>query len=122
MKTVKTVLGLKRLEDKDKSITLLQVREILSEQRKVLINRILNDLHLYIDYRFSVKADAQQLDYIREKLDSLKNHTVDLDKYSSVLTHIMENENSYVNTALFYREIDDNISWHLNDRPLKLLK
>ena len=122
MKRVKTLLGLKRLEDKDKNITLLQVREIFNEQRKVLINRLLNDLHTYIDYRFSVKADARQLDYIKEKLDALKNHTVDLDKYGSLLQHIMDNESSYVNTEPFYREIDDNISWYLNDTPLKLVK
>jgi hypothetical protein len=122
MKNVRTVLGLKRVEDNDSNLTLLQLREILNEQRKVLITRLLSDLPVYIDYRFSVKADAKQLDHIKEKLDSLKNHAVDLDKYGSLLQHMMDNENSYLNTALFYREIDDNISWYLKDIPLKLVK
>ena len=122
MKKVKTMLGVKRLEDKDKNVTLLQLREIFNEQRKVLINRLLNDLYIYIDYRFSVKADTKQLDHIKEKLDSLKNHPVDLDKYAALLQHVLENEHSYINTAPFYREIDDNISWYLNDRTLKLVK
>ncbi len=122
MKKVRTISGLKRIDDKNESVVVLQVREILDEQRKVIINRLLNDLHIYIDYRFSVKADAKQLDYIREKLDSLKNHAVDLEKYGSLLQQVMENETSYLNTTLFYQEIDENIRWYLQDVPLKLVK
>lgn len=122
MKRVRTIFGIKRLEETDKQIMLLQVREIFNEQRKALINRLLNDLHTYIDYRFCIKADARQLDYIKEKLDSLKNHSIDLDRYSELLQQVMEKDNSYINTVPFYREIDDSISWYLNDMPLKLVK
>src|SRR5688572_32987804 len=105
MKTVRTISGVKKIDDGDKSVTLLQIRDLFNEQRKLLINRLLNDLHVYIDYRFQVKADARQLDVIKEKLDTLKNHSVDMEKYRTLLQRIMENKTAYINTEPFYQEI-----------------
>lgn len=122
MKTLRTISGIKRIESTDKEVTMLQVREILNEQRKVLITRLLNDLYTYIDYRFSVKADPEQLEHIKEKLNSLKNYAVDLTHYSSVLEHVLEHDKTYLNTEPFYKEIDANISWYLKEIPVRLVK
>jgi hypothetical protein len=122
MKTRRTLSGIKRIEATDREVTLLQVRDILNEQRKVLINRLLADLHTYIDYKFRVKANSQQLEHIKEKLDSLKNYAVDLSKYGTILQQVFENDSTYINTEPFYNEIDENILWYLNDAPLRLVK
>jgi hypothetical protein len=122
MKTMRTVSGVKRIESADKEITMLQVREILNEQRKVLINRLLSDLHVYIDYRFNVKADSEKLDHIKEKLDAMKNYAVDLNNYDMVLQQVLSNENTYLHTEPFYREIDECIGFYLKEIPLRLLK
>jgi hypothetical protein len=44
MKTVKTVLGTKKIEDKDYQIAILQLREVLDAHRSTLITRITSDL------------------------------------------------------------------------------
>jgi hypothetical protein len=83
---------------------------------------LLNDLHVYIDYRFRVKADAKQLDDIKEKLDALKNHSVDMEKYRVLLQRVLDHQNAYINTEPFYEEIDESIGWYLKEVPLRLLK
>ena len=120
MKTVKTVLGTKKIEDKDYHVALLQLREILDAHRSTLINRLISDLPAYIDYKFKTKVTSKQLETIKEKLSFLKNSSVDMDKYGFILQNVMSHETTYVTTAPFYQEIDDNISWYLNESQLKL--
>ena len=122
MKTVRTVLGNKKIEDKDQQLVLLQLRDILDAHRGTLISRLITDLPTYIDYRFNVKVNSRELDTIKEKLSYLKNSSVDMDKYKSIFENVMSNEITYVETGPFYKEIDDNISWYLNESQLKLVR
>lgn len=122
MKTVKTVLGTKKIEDKDYHVALLQLREILDAHRSTLINRLISDLPAYIDYKFNTKVNSTQLETIKEKLSFLRNSSVDMDKYGFILQNVMSHETTYVTTEPFYKEIDDNISWYLNESQLKLVR
>ena len=122
MKTVKTVLGIKKIEEKDYQVAVLQLREILDAHRGTLITRLISDLPTYIDYKFNRKVDSKQLEAIKDKLSFLKNSSVDMDKYGFILQNVMDHESTYVATEPFYKEIDDNISWYLNESQLKLVK
>ncbi len=122
MKILRTLNGVRRIEDSDPNIMLLKVRQILDEQRNGLITRLISDLGSYIDYKFQVKPDARQLESIRDKLYTLKNSGLDLDKYDALLQHVLQNELTYINAEPFYKEIDESISWHLNASQLKLVK
>ncbi len=122
MKTIKTVLGTKKIEDKDYHLALVQLREILDAHRSSLISRLISNLPMYIDYKFNTKVDSQQLEAIKEKLSNLKNSSVDMDKYEFILRNVMAHDKTYVATEPFYKEIDDNISWYLNDSQLKLIR
>lgn len=122
MKILHTLQGTKRIEDSDPNVTLLKVRQILDDQRTAIINRLITDLPVYIDYRFRVKPDVQQLQTIREKLYTLKNSGLDLEKYDDILQHVVNNEKTYVSSEPFYKEIDENINWHLNASQLRLVK
>ena len=122
MKTVRTVLGNKKIEDKDQQLVLLQLRDILDAHRGTLISRLITDLPTYIDYRFNVKVNSRELDTIKEKLSYLKNSSVDMDKYKFIFDNVMSNEITYVETGPFYKEIDDSISWYLNESQLKLVR
>lgn len=121
MKTLRTLQGIKRIEDSDPNVMLLKVRQILDEQRNNLITRLVTDLASYIDYKFRVRPDAKQLEAIREKLYSLKNSGLDLEKYDALLQHVMDHDSTYVNAEPFYKEIDESIGWHLNTAQLKLV-
>jgi len=122
MKTVKTVLGVKKIEDKDYQVAVLQLREVLDAHRGTLITRLTSDLPAYIDYKFNRKVNSKQLEAIKEKLVFLKNSSVDMDKYGFILQHVMAHDTTYVTTEPFYKEIDDNIGWYLNESQLKLVK
>ena len=122
MKTVKTVLGVKKIEDKDYQVAVLQLREVLDAHRGTLISRLISDLPAYIDYKFNRKVNSKQLEAIKEKLSFLKSSSVDMDKYGFILQHVMAHETTYVATEPFYKEIDDNIGWFLNESQLKLVK
>ena len=121
MKTLRTLNGVKRIEDSDPNVMLLKVRQILDEQRNGLITRLINDLAAYIDYKFQVRPDARQLALIKEKLYTLKNSGLDLEKYDALLQHVMHHDSTYVNAEPFYKEIDENISGHLHTAQLKLV-
>jgi uncharacterized membrane-anchored protein len=122
MKILRTLNGVRRIEDSDPNIMLLKVKQILDEQRNGLITRLITDLGTYIDYKFQVKPDARQLEMIKEKLYSLKSSGLDLDKYDALLQHVLDHDATYVNAEPFYKEIDENISWHLNAAQLKLVQ
>ncbi|MBA4054018.1 MAG: hypothetical protein C0490_04835 [Marivirga sp.] len=122
MKTVRTVLGIKKIEDNDHQVTVLKLREILDAHRGTLITRLISDLPSYIDYKFNTKVNSQQLEIIKEKLSFMKNSSVDMDKYGFILQDVLSHENTYVATGPFYKEIDDNIGWYLNESQLKLVR
>ena len=122
MKTVRTVLGIKKIEDNDHQVTIMKLREILDAHRGVLITRMIADLPSYIDYKFNIKVNSQQLETIKEKLSFMKNSSVDMDKYGFILKEVLSHDSTYIATGPFYKEIDDNISWYLNESQLKLVR
>jgi hypothetical protein len=122
MKILRTLTGVKRIEESDPNVMLLKVRQILDEQRNGLITRLVNDLGSYIDYKFRIRPDARQLETIKEKLYSLKNSGLDLEKYDALLQHVIKHDSTYINAEPFYKEIDESISWQLNLSQLKLVR
>jgi hypothetical protein len=121
MKTIKTPLFTRKIEDSSPDVILFQLREILTDYRKSLISRLILDLPTYLDYRFKIKADKKQLDDIREKLYEIKNGNADLSKYDVIVQQVLANESVYISTRLFYQEIDKNISSYLSEVPLMVL-
>ena len=121
MKTIKTPLFTRKIEDSNTDVILFQLREILTDYRKSLISRLILDLPTYLDYRFKIKADKKQLEDIREKLYEIKNGSADLSKYELIVQQVLSNESTYVSTRLFYQEIDRIISSYLSEVPLTLM-
>ena len=120
MKTVKTPLFTRKIEDSNPDVVLFQLREILTDYRKSLVSRLILDLPTYLDYRFKIKAGKKQLEDIREKLYEIKNGSADLSKYDVIVQQVLANDSTYVSTSLFYQEIDGNISSYLSEGLLVL--
>jgi len=119
IRTIKISTGVRRIEDQNQNAALLKLREILNEERKILINRMETDLNAYIQYRFSKKANANQLEKIKAKLQSLKNSNIDLDQYNSLVRDFFQQEKTYVSSEPFYKEIDQCISDELTPTQLR---
>jgi predicted aldo/keto reductase-like oxidoreductase len=69
-----------------------------------------------------VKPTSRQLEVIRERLQTLKNSALDLDRYDTIIQHFWANSVTYVDAAPFYNEIDSYIREELNEAQLKLVK
>jgi hypothetical protein len=121
MKKVKIANGIKRVDDSDTNTTLFRLRDILSEHRSILITRLLSDLGAYVDYKFKCKADARQLESLRDALLALRNSVLDLERYSHIMEHFLQNDMTYIGTEPFMQEIDEHISGVLNLTQLKLV-
>jgi hypothetical protein len=114
--------GIRRIEDSDANVTLFKLRDILHDQRNTFINRMTGDLTTYIDYRFQAKPTSRQLEVIKDRLQSLKNSALDLERYDFIIQHFLSNPVTYVSAAPFYHEIDSYIREELNDAQLRLVK
>jgi hypothetical protein len=121
VRTVKVSTGVKRIEDQNHSTALLKLREMLSDERRILITRIETDLNAYIGYRFSKKANANQLERIKAKLHLLKNANVDLDHYGTIVQDFFRQENTYISSEPFYREIDECLTEELTPQQLNFV-
>ena len=122
MKFIRTTGGVKRIEDSDPATIALKLREILTDHRASLISRLLSDLALYIDYRFSCKPDARGLQNIKERLYTVRNSPLDLGRYDMVLNEVLGNQMTYVIASPFYLEIDEIIGRELNATQLTLVQ
>jgi hypothetical protein len=108
MKTIKTVNGIKRIDDWDVNLIPVQLRSILHDHRKALVDKLVTGgLDLYIDYKFSTKASFQQVERIKLKLTELANSGIDLEVYQPIFDEVMENEFTKLDNARFYYEIDE---------------
>ena len=122
MKTIKTGFGVKKIEDCEEGVLILQLREFLTSHRASLIQRLTADLPMYIEYKFNVKAGRKQLEDIKERLYLLKNSSIDLDKYNSIVENVLNNEVTFILNEPFYQELNDCMGWYLNEHQLTLVK
>ena len=121
MKTVKTPSGVKRIEDSDATLSLFKLREILTDERKLIISRLESNLSSYLDFRFHTKPTGKQLEGIKNLLASLKASSLDLEKYNLIVQNFLSQESTHVNAAQFYQEIDICIEDELNSSQLRLV-
>ncbi len=121
MKIIRTTDGIRRMDDSNEATVVLKLREILHDQRSMLISRLVTDLSTYIDYKFSRKPDSRQLEVLRERLYAIRNSPLDLERYDEVLQHVLKNDVTHLGAAPFFSEIDEVISRELNGFQLKLV-
>jgi hypothetical protein len=119
MRTVKTVNGIKKIEDVNMDLVPLQLREIMQQHRATLIDKLLgSELDHYIEYKFNRKASPVQLKEIKENLHQLKNSGIDLQSYLPVFDNVLNNTNSTLDNRFFYEEIDLTIKSSLSEPKL----
>jgi hypothetical protein len=115
MKVLKTAVSSRKIDDLNPDVVLFHLREVLTEYRKVLINRLILDLPTYLDYKFKKKPGKEKLDEIREKLYAIKNSSVDLTLYEPIVKEVLAQDNTFIKTELLYKEIDESIGEHLRE-------
>jgi hypothetical protein len=123
MKTIESSLvGRKSIMATDPSVQLFQVREVLTQHRDTLINRLLSDLPTYVDYKFKSRPSVHALDSIKEKLLGVTRTNVDLDKFESVVKQVRKKGTARLTNEVFFSEIDDIIRGHVQEPALTLFR
>jgi hypothetical protein len=122
MKTIKTAAGNRKIEACAPPVALIRIREILTDHRNELINRLLRDLPAYISYKFNVKPDREQLQSVTDRLLSIILTPVNIGKYDSIVQEILSSTNTHVSSEPFYKEINKKISWELRPNQMVLAK
>lgn len=122
MKTIKSaLLGSKSLIDTNEEVLLVQLKEILKEHRERIINRLLTDLPTYLDYKFTIKADKQLIETIKDRLLDLKKSNADLDKYNAVVQQLLSKAVTHLTNEPFFKEIDEYLGQYVVSSQLKLV-
>ncbi len=121
MKTIRTALGVRKIEDRDQHLALLELRDLLDAHRNMLITRLLADLPTYLDYKFCARVSRKDLEILKEKIAFMRNASVDMGKYDFIYQHMLANDLTYVPAEPFYKEIDESIDWFLNSSQMNLL-
>ena len=112
MKTVKSaLLGAKQLIDTNNDVLVIQLKEIIKEHRALIITRMIGELPIYLDYKFSFKTDKDSLMKIKDSLLSLKNAGVDIKIYDNIVQQLLNRAVVHLTNEPFYVEIDE----HLKD-------
>jgi hypothetical protein len=115
MKQIKTMNGIKVIDDWSMDLVPVQLQEILEEHRTVLISKLVKGLNTYIASKFKQRPDELQLERIKENLFRLSHSKINLDNYNKILVKVLNNENVHLDSELFYIEIDSVINSQLND-------
>jgi hypothetical protein len=120
MKTVKSaLLGNKQLIDTNGDVLMVQLKEIIKEHRALVITRLMSDLPTYLHYKFDVKATKEVLIKIKEVLLLLKDGSIDLKAYDSVVQQLLTRAVVYLTNEPFYKEIDECLSEYVAAREIK---
>jgi hypothetical protein len=122
MKTVKgALLGSKNLIDTNQEVLLVQLREIIKEHRALIINRLVGELPVYLDFKFQYKPDKDSSLKIKEELMSLKNSGVGLQHYENVVSQLMNRAVVHLTNEPFYQEIDQLLASIVQPKQMKFV-
>jgi DNA topoisomerase VI subunit B len=107
MKTVKTSSGLRIIDSDQYTVMSNQLRSILQEDRKAIINNLIDSgLNRYIDYKFGRIVDTAQLNRIILKLQELGERHINMIRYGQVMESLEKYDFIQVGNGLFFMEID----------------
>ncbi len=119
MKTIKTVNGIKKIDETNIDLVSLQLRTILQDHRATLINKLISGgIETYIDYKFSTKVSSKKVQNLKLNLENLKNSGIDTDRYRAIFDSVIDNDFTILDNAIFYSEIDLNIKGYVFDPQL----
>lgn len=122
MKTIKSaLLGTKSLTDTDDKGILLQVTRILKEHRELVIDRLLKDIPTYLDYKFNVRPDKNQIASVKETLINLKKSDIDINYYKVIILNVLSNTNTHLTNEPFYVEIDEYLQPRVGAQEMKFV-
>jgi hypothetical protein len=120
MKTIKSsLLGTRTILDTSDQVILIQVSDILKQHRELIIDRLLRDIPTYVDYKFNVRPDKNQVASVKEALISLKKSDVDISWYKATILNVFSNNSTHLTNEPFYIEIDEYLRPLVNTDTVK---
>jgi hypothetical protein len=113
MKRIKTVNGIREIDNWNDSLIPVQLSEILHEHRSGLITKVISGLDHYLKYKLSYKVSKVELKEVKEQLFYVKHSGINIKHYETILEEVLHKDNVILDSTLFYEEIDDAIKTKL---------
>lgn len=121
MKTIRSgLLGKRQLIEGTQDAILFQLTQVIKEHRALIIERLINDLPAYLDYRFQTRPNKDQLNELKDKLISLQNNGVNLTAYQSIVNQLETQVEVHLTDKPFFVEIDESVSSLIATKELHL--
>ena len=98
-----------------------QVTRILKDHRELIIDRLLRDIPTYLDYKFNVRPDKNQIAAVKELLIRLKKYDIDINYYKVIILNVFSNTNTHLTNEPFYVEIDEYLQPYISANEMKLV-
>lgn len=119
MKTIKTVNGIKKIEDWNVDLVPVQLRTILQEHRATLIDKLIaGGISTYIDYKFNTRVSPKRILTLKLNLENLRDSGIDINRYRPIFDAVSKNEFTNLDNSIFYTEIDLNIKGYVFEPQL----
>jgi hypothetical protein len=115
MKRIRTVNGVKYLQFYNHTDFQDKVQEAVTEHRATLINRLLNGLSEYVDYKFNQRVDTQTAEKIKERLVTLKHQAVSIEDCEPIVAELLKSDLYVLSSLPYYEEIDERIRFGLEN-------
>jgi hypothetical protein len=119
MKTIKTVNGMKKIDETNVNLVSIQLRTILQDHRATLIDKLIaGGIETYVDYKFNIKISPKKIQTLKLNLENLKDSGIDPEHYSSIYEAVAKNDFVSLDNSIFYNEIDLNLKGYVFDPKL----
>jgi hypothetical protein len=113
MKTIQASTLTYRINEEDADFRSL-LAGIIQDHRKYLVDCVINTgLDRYVDYKFSQRLSQSEINDLKRNLSGLKNSTISLDKYSSIVESVNKYDFFQLPNVIFYNEIDQRLKENL---------
>jgi hypothetical protein len=113
MKTIQASNLTYRINEQDPDFLSL-LSGIIQDHRKYLVDCIISTgLDRYVDYKFSQRLSQSEINDMKRNLNGLKNTSVNLDKYKSIVDSIIKYDFFQLPNIIFYNEIDHRLKENL---------
>jgi len=119
MKTIKTVNGIKKIDETNVNLISIQLRTILQDHRATLIDKLISGgIETYVDYKFNIKISPKKIQTLKLNLENLKDAGIDPQRYRSIYEAVAKSDFVSLDNTIFYNEIDFTLKGYVFDPTL----
>ncbi|MBX7126060.1 MAG: hypothetical protein K1X47_10235 [Cyclobacteriaceae bacterium] len=110
MKVVSSrLIGTRVIRAQEAGIQLFQIRNVLGQHRDALVDRVLENLANYVEYKFHFVPGRAEWLVLHQALTDLKRKDIDPELYEPLIRKIQRREEVKLANDYFFLDIDETL-------------